>query len=164
MADSSILSDFGINILEEEIDDVIFQTNEFLCDATFTGSQGPFWWKLVVIRYNKFWNSKTICKSITWKFVSRDKCSRRDKNGTKSKEIISNYLSGSSIISNIAIAGAKLRNCSDINEGIQKNLLFILPFPVMGYISSNFIELLITERKFSKDDYVQKMLFLCTID
>jgi hypothetical protein len=44
MADSSILSDFGINILEEEIDDVIFQTNEFLCDATFTGSQGPFWW------------------------------------------------------------------------------------------------------------------------
>ena len=164
MADSSILSDFGINILEEEIDDVIFQTNEFLCDATFTGSQGPFWWKLVVIRYNKFWNSKTICKSITWKFVSRDKRSRRDKNGTKSKEIISNYLSGSSIISNIAIAGAKLRNCSDINEGIQKNLLFILPFPVMGYISSNFIELLITERKFSKDDYVQKMLFLCTID
>ena len=46
MADSSILSDFGINILEEEIDDVIFQTNEFLCDATFTGSQGPFWWIL----------------------------------------------------------------------------------------------------------------------
>jgi hypothetical protein len=45
MADN-ILSDFGINILEEEIDDVIFQTNEFLCDATFTGAQGPFWWIL----------------------------------------------------------------------------------------------------------------------
>lgn len=44
MAD--LVSDFGINILEEEIDDVIFQTNEFLCDATFTGSQGPFWWIL----------------------------------------------------------------------------------------------------------------------
>ena len=43
MADSNILSDFGIKILEQEIDDVIFQTNEFLCDATFTGSQGPFW-------------------------------------------------------------------------------------------------------------------------
>lgn len=38
MADSNILSDFGIKILEQEIDDVIFQTNEFLCDATFTGS------------------------------------------------------------------------------------------------------------------------------
>jgi len=46
MASENILSDFGINILEEEIDDVIFQTNEFLCDATFTGSQGPFWWIL----------------------------------------------------------------------------------------------------------------------
>lgn len=44
MADGNILSDFGIDLLEEEIDDVIFQTNEFLTDATFTGSQGPFWW------------------------------------------------------------------------------------------------------------------------
>lgn len=41
MANGNILSDFGINLLEEEIDDVIFQTNEFLTDATFTGSQGP---------------------------------------------------------------------------------------------------------------------------
>ena len=46
MADGNILSDFGINLLEEEIDDVIFQTNEFLTDATFTGTQGPFWWIL----------------------------------------------------------------------------------------------------------------------
>ena len=36
MADSNILSDFGIKILEQEIDDVIFQTNEFLCDANDT--------------------------------------------------------------------------------------------------------------------------------
>ena len=48
MADGNILSDFGIDLLEEEIDDVIFQTNEFLTDATFTGSQGPFWRLLVV--------------------------------------------------------------------------------------------------------------------
>ena len=52
MADTNILSDFGINILEEEIDDVIFQTNEFLCDATFTGSQGPFWWLPLPILQN----------------------------------------------------------------------------------------------------------------
>ena len=43
MADN-ILSDFGINILEEETDDVIFQTNEFLTDASFPSSLGPFWW------------------------------------------------------------------------------------------------------------------------
>ena len=45
MAD--IVSDLGVNLLEEEIDEVIFQTNQFLTDATFTGSQGPFWWFLL---------------------------------------------------------------------------------------------------------------------
>ena len=49
MADGNILSDFGIDLLEEEIDDVIFQTNEFLTDATFTGSQGPFWWIFLIL-------------------------------------------------------------------------------------------------------------------
>ena len=49
MANGDILSDFGINLLEEEIDDVIFQTNEFLTDATFTGAQGPFWLSLIHI-------------------------------------------------------------------------------------------------------------------
>lgn len=46
MSNDSIAVDFGINLLEEEIDDVIFRTNEFLTDATFTGGQGPFWWIL----------------------------------------------------------------------------------------------------------------------
>lgn len=49
--DPSILVDslsnhLGVDMFEEEIDDVIFQTNEFLTDATFIGSQGPFWWIL----------------------------------------------------------------------------------------------------------------------
>ena len=44
MAD--IVTDLGINLMDEEIDEVIFQTNQFLTDATFTGSQGPFWWIL----------------------------------------------------------------------------------------------------------------------
>ena len=46
MSNYSTAVDFGINLLEEEIDDVIFRTNEFLTDATFTGGQGPFWWIL----------------------------------------------------------------------------------------------------------------------
>ena len=46
MEADSTLVDFGINLLEEEIDDVIFRTNEFLTDPTFIGSQGPFWWIL----------------------------------------------------------------------------------------------------------------------
>lgn len=36
----------GMDLFEEEIDDVIFQTNEFLTNATMIGSQGPFWWIL----------------------------------------------------------------------------------------------------------------------
>lgn len=87
MADNSnILSDFGINLLEEDIDDVIFQTNEFLCDATFTGSQGPFWWLLVVAVTNPPKYSFNLCKSATCKFLFRDTKSARDKNGTKPRK------------------------------------------------------------------------------
>lgn len=71
MADN-ILSDFGINILEEEIDDVIFQTNEFLCDATFTGQQGPFWWLLVVVVIQLPFCVGNACKSITYKILSNE--------------------------------------------------------------------------------------------
>lgn len=85
MADN-ILSDFGIDILEEEIDDVIFQTNEFLCDATFTGSQGPFWWLLVVAVTNSPKHDFSRCKSVVYKFLSRVTKSARDKNGTKPRK------------------------------------------------------------------------------
>ena len=44
MEQDSTLLDFGINLLEEEIDDVIFRTNQFLTTDTFIGDQGPFWW------------------------------------------------------------------------------------------------------------------------
>lgn len=86
MADSNILSDFGIKILEQEIDDVIFQTNEFLCDATFTGSQGPFWWLLVVAVTNSPKHDFSHCKSATCRFLFRDTKSARDKNGTKPRK------------------------------------------------------------------------------
>ena len=86
MANGDILSDFGINLLEEEIDDVIFQTNEFLTDATFTGAQGPFWWLLVVAVTNSPRHGFNRCKSTTCKFLSRDTKSARDKNGTKPRK------------------------------------------------------------------------------
>ena len=86
MANGDILSDFGINLLEEEIDDVIFQTNEFLTDATFTGAQGPFWWLLVVVVTNSPKHDFSRCKSAIYKFLSRDTKSARDKNGTKPRK------------------------------------------------------------------------------
>lgn len=86
MANGDILSDFGINLLEEEIDDVIFQTNEFLTDATFTGAQGPFWWLLVVAVTNSPKHDFSRCKSVIYKFLSRDTKSARDKNRTKPRK------------------------------------------------------------------------------
>ena len=36
----------GVNLFENSIDEVIFSTNQFVSDATFIGSDGPFWWIL----------------------------------------------------------------------------------------------------------------------
>ena len=116
MADnSSILSDFGINILEEEIDDVIFQTNEFLCDATFTGSNGPFWWLLVVAVTNSPKHDFNRCKSVIYKFLSRDQKSARDKNGTKPrKNEVKNTLPEISIVEYLCFV------CKGTNLSLEK--------------------------------------------
>ena len=36
----------GIDLFDDAIDSVIFQTNQFLCNSEFIGTQGPFWWIL----------------------------------------------------------------------------------------------------------------------
>lgn len=115
MADSNILSDFGIKILEQEIDDVIFQTNEFLCDATFTGSQGPFWWLLVVAVTNSPKHDFNRCKSVIYKFLSRDQKSARDKNGTKPrKNKVKNTLPEISIVEYLCFV------CKGTNLSLEK--------------------------------------------
>lgn len=42
----SEIVDFGMNLMEEEIDQVIFATNQFLCNETFIGQGGPFFFIL----------------------------------------------------------------------------------------------------------------------
>ena len=42
----SVFNTIGVDLFDEEIDEVIFQTNEFLTDPTFIGGSGPFWWIL----------------------------------------------------------------------------------------------------------------------
>lgn len=115
MASGDILSDFGINLLEEEIDDVIFQTNEFLTDATFTGSQGPFWWLLVVAVTNSPKHDFNRCKSVIYKFLSRDPKSARDKNGTKPrKNKVKNTLPEISIVEYLCFV------CKGTNLSLEK--------------------------------------------
>ncbi len=44
----NIVTDFGINLMENEIDEVIFKTNEFLSEPSFIGSSGAFWYILQI--------------------------------------------------------------------------------------------------------------------
>ena len=46
----------GVGLLEDEIDDVIFQTNQFLLNSDFIGSNGPFWWILAVRHSDGRWH------------------------------------------------------------------------------------------------------------
>ena len=88
MADfvTDLSNTIGIDLFDEDIDNVVFQTNEFLCNSDFIGSQGPFWWLLVVAVTNPPKYSFSRCKSATCKFLSRDTKSARDKNGTKPRK------------------------------------------------------------------------------
>lgn len=88
MADfvTDLSNTIGIDLFDEDIDNVVFQTNEFLCNSDFIGSQGPFWWLLVVAVTNSLKHGFNRCKSAIYKFLSRDTKSARDKNGTKPRK------------------------------------------------------------------------------
>lgn len=43
---SDISTNLGVNLFEEDIDNVVFKTNEFLTNDQMTGANGPFWWIL----------------------------------------------------------------------------------------------------------------------
>jgi hypothetical protein len=60
MADN-ILSDFGINLLEEEVDDVIFQTNEFLVRRYFYRFTRP-----VLVDSTDVYGTRGTCLQSSW--------------------------------------------------------------------------------------------------
>ena len=83
---SDLSQTIGVDLFEEDIDNVVFQTNEFLCNSDFIGSQGPFWWLLVVAVTNSPKHDFNRCKSATCRLLFRDTKSARDKNGTKPRK------------------------------------------------------------------------------
>ena len=128
MADSNILSDFGINILEQEIDDVIFQTNEFLTDATFTGSQGPFWWLPLPILQN------TILVAVNQPFINSchvTQNQRGTKTGQNHGKIKSRTLRPKYPLWNTSVSFAKVQICPLKNEGKSLFLSFTTHFPTI---------------------------------
>lgn len=128
MADN-ILSDFGINILEEEIDDVIFQTNEFLTDATFTGSQGPFWW---LAHFCAFSHLQLSINQPLVRFCSV----RKIPNGTKTRQnhrkIKSRTLQALHPLSWTSLFCAKVRFCPVSCKQNPANMLPIKHLYYMG--------------------------------
>lgn len=126
MSNDSTAVDFGINLLEEEIDDVIFRTNEFLTDATFTGGQGPFWWlpKIKDFPIVFYIENQLLTKSCPKVGSSR---------GTKmGQNLLKTYLAiffhDVHVIKDLCVSFAKVHNYCETNEGIPLNLSFAVHF------------------------------------
>ena len=129
MADGNILSDFGINILEEEIDDVIFQTNEFLTDATFTGSQGPFWW---LAHFCTSFCLQLYVNQLLAKFCSMRKIPDGTKTGQNHRKIKSRTHQARHPLSWTSLFSAKVRFCPVKNKQNPINMLSINHLYHMG--------------------------------
>ena len=126
MSNDSTAVDFGINLLEEEIDDVIFRTNEFLTDATFTGGQGPFWWlpKIKEFPIVFYTENQLLTKSCPKVGSSR---------GTKmGQNLLKTYLAiffhDVHVIKDLCVSFAKVHNSCETNEGNPLNLSFAVHF------------------------------------
>lgn len=122
MADGNILTDFGINLLEEEIDDVIFQTNEFLTDATFTGSQGPFWW---LAHFCTFLRLQLFINQLLTKSCSVRQIPDGTKTGQNHRKIKSRTLQARHPLSWTSLFFAKVRFCPVKNKQNPINILSI---------------------------------------
>lgn len=119
MASGDILSDFGINLLEEEIDDVIFQTNEFLTDATFTGSQGPFWWLAHFYLFSHYQHSlnQRFTKSCSVRQIPNGTKTGQNHRKIKSRTLCSEYPS-----LNICCTSTKVQICPVKTKSKQLNI------------------------------------------
>ena len=110
----SIVNNIGIDMFDEEIDDVIFQTNEFLTDATFIGASGPFWWLPLPILQN------TILVAVNQSFINSCLVTQNQR-GTKTVQnhgkIKSRTLCPKYPLWNTSVSFAKVQICPLKNEG-----------------------------------------------
>ena len=129
MADGNILSNFGIDLLEEEIDDVIFQTNEFLTDATFTGAQGPFWW---LVLFCVFYDLQLSANQLLAKFYSARQIPDGTKTGQNHRKIKSRTLQARHPLSWTSLFCAKVQFCPVNCKQNPVNMLLIKHLYYMG--------------------------------
>ena len=129
---SSYLSDLsktiGVDLFEEDIDNVVFQTNEFLCNADFIGSQGPFWWLPLPILQNTVLTvvNQPLANSY---LVIQDQ--RGTKTGQNHGKIKSRTLRPKYPLWNTSVSFAKVQICPLKNEGKSLFLSFTTHFPTI---------------------------------
>ena len=124
----SIVNNIGIDMFDEEIDDVIFQTNEFLTDATFIGASGPFWWLPLPILQN------TILVAVNQSFINSclvTQNQRGTKTGQNHGKIKSRTLCPKYPLWNTSVSFAKVQICPLKNEGKSLFLSFTTHFPTI---------------------------------
>ena len=69
---SDLTSTIGIDLFDEDIDNVVFQTNQFLCNSDFIGSQGPFWWILQMSMALGAMFSIIVAGGIAYKMLAKN--------------------------------------------------------------------------------------------
>ena len=125
---SDLSQTIGVDLFEEDIDNVVFQTNEFLCNQDFIGSDGPFWWlslpilqNMTLIAVNQFFiNSCLVTKN-----------QRGTKTGQNHGKIKSRTLRPKYPLWNTSVSFAKVQICPLKNEGKSLFLSFTTHFPTI---------------------------------
>lgn len=125
---SDLSQTIGVDLFEEDIDNVVFQTNEFLCNQDFIGSDGPFWWLPLPILQN------TILVVVNQQlanfcFVTQNQ--RGTKTGQNHGKIKSRTLRPKYPLWNTSVSFAKVQICPLKNEGKSLFLSFTTHFPTI---------------------------------
>lgn len=125
---SDLSQTIGVDLFEEDIDNVVFQTNEFLCNQDFIGSDGPFWWLPLPISQNTTLIAVNQPLAI-FCFVTQNQ--RGTKTGQNHGKIKSRTLRPKYPLWNTSISFAKVQICPLKNEGKSLFLSFTTHFPTI---------------------------------
>lgn len=118
----------GVDLFEEDIDNVVFRTNEFLCSADFIGSDGPFWWLPLPILPN---TTLIVVNQPLANCCLVIQNQRGTKTGQNHGKIKSRTLRPKYPLWNTSVSFAKVQICPLKNEGKSLFLSFTTHFPTI---------------------------------
>lgn len=122
---SDLSQTIGVDLFEEDIDNVVFQTNEFLCNQDFIGSDGPFWWLPLPILQNTALIAVNQPLANSCLVIQNQ---RGTKTGQNHEKIKSRTLRPKYPLWNTSVSFAKVQICPLKNEGKSLFLSFTTHF------------------------------------